>query len=481
MTDLRAGLHTMRAHDLIHRDLKPSNLLLKNVANQPSRPQLKIADLGFCRPLAPNSLADTLCGTPLSMAPEVLAGEEYDATSDLWSVGTILFEMLTLKPPFTGANSIELLRSIERGRGAELPASLPVSEACRQLLAQLLRRSPKERIGFDAFFSHGWFSEALAETEEPRPQLAPRLQQLLSVPVPSAAPPPAEDFLLVASPPREAMAEMERGLGAMSLITSQARQARSFISRKLQLSFDGGGGSLFRSRLLQPSPQLSELHSPPRSSAAAAAAAPPHQQHPVSPAAAARLQLCAGILDLLADERVTSALRCPAPSDCARLQAEALSLLMLAVSCVRAASAAVAGMRDSGGLDADRLARGGEAIRGRARALGHQLLATSGGGADAAQRVRIPCVWPLVQAEAVGMARRAGEAGEGPEAVAPLRRALALLFLLTSDAALLPVSCTAPPLALGGSMRTLMVELAQMLGARLARARAESSLGISAC
>ncbi len=55
---------------------------------------LKIADFGFARSLQPSALADTLCGSPLYMAPEILRFHKYDAKADLWSVGTILFELV---------------------------------------------------------------------------------------------------------------------------------------------------------------------------------------------------------------------------------------------------------------------------------------------------------------------------------------------------------------------------------------------------
>lgn len=58
------------------RDLKPHNLLLQDKGE---RPALKIADFGFARNLQPQGLADTLCGSPMYMAPEILQGNRYDA------------------------------------------------------------------------------------------------------------------------------------------------------------------------------------------------------------------------------------------------------------------------------------------------------------------------------------------------------------------------------------------------------------------
>jgi serine/threonine protein kinase len=79
----------------LQRDLKPQNLLLftRFVPGEPF-PLLKIADFGFARSLQPQTLADTLCGSPLYMAPEILQAQRYGAKADLWSVGVILFELV---------------------------------------------------------------------------------------------------------------------------------------------------------------------------------------------------------------------------------------------------------------------------------------------------------------------------------------------------------------------------------------------------
>ncbi|KAM0956374.1 hypothetical protein ACFX2A_025160 [Malus domestica] len=55
---------------------------------------LKIADLGFTRSLQPQGLAETLCGSPLYMAPEIMQPQKYDAKADLWSVSAILFQLV---------------------------------------------------------------------------------------------------------------------------------------------------------------------------------------------------------------------------------------------------------------------------------------------------------------------------------------------------------------------------------------------------
>lgn len=153
LQQLARGLQALRAENLMHRDLKPQNLLL---CDGSSMPFLKIADFGFARSLQPQGLAETLCGSPLYMAPEILQFHKYDAKADLWSVGAILFELLTGKPPFNGANHLQLLQNIERGEGGRLPVGVAasLSPSCKQLLQQLLRRNPLERISYEEFFTH---------------------------------------------------------------------------------------------------------------------------------------------------------------------------------------------------------------------------------------------------------------------------------------------------------------------------------------
>ena len=84
--------------------------------------------------MQPLGLAETLCGSPLYMAPEILQFQKYDAKADLWSVGTILFEMLAGKPPYTGANHVQLLRNIERQAPPISKVSDGLSDACVKLL-----------------------------------------------------------------------------------------------------------------------------------------------------------------------------------------------------------------------------------------------------------------------------------------------------------------------------------------------------------
>jgi len=149
MRHLAAGLEFLWRRQLIHRDIKPQNLLL--TASEETA-TLKIADFGFARHLAEESLADTLCGSPLYMAPEILSYQKYDAKADLWSAGTVLFEMLAGQPPYGGANQHELVENIRR-KELRLPRGVNISASCVTLIQMLLQRKPGHRASFEKFLS----------------------------------------------------------------------------------------------------------------------------------------------------------------------------------------------------------------------------------------------------------------------------------------------------------------------------------------
>ncbi|TDZ61674.1 Serine/threonine-protein kinase ATG1 [Colletotrichum trifolii] len=176
LQQLASALKFLREKNYVHRDVKPQNLLLlpsprfRKENSRPiltasndslipnaglaSLPMLKLADFGFARVLPSTSLADTLCGSPLYMAPEILRYERYDAKADLWSVGTVLYEMITGRPPFRARNHVELLRKIEATEDkVKYPKDAVVSKDLVKLIGKLLTRNPVERMRFEDFFN----------------------------------------------------------------------------------------------------------------------------------------------------------------------------------------------------------------------------------------------------------------------------------------------------------------------------------------
>ncbi|QCE02473.1 unc51-like kinase [Vigna unguiculata] len=159
MRQLAAGLQVLQEKNLIHRDLKPPNLLLASTA---ATPIMKIGDFGFARSLTPQSLADTLCGSPYYMAPEIIENQKYDAKADLWSVGAILYQLVIGKPPFDGNSQYQLFQNILASTELYFPpeALKELHSDCLDLCRNLLRQNPDERLTFKAFFNHNFLQNS---------------------------------------------------------------------------------------------------------------------------------------------------------------------------------------------------------------------------------------------------------------------------------------------------------------------------------
>jgi serine/threonine protein kinase len=87
------GMQVLNVNKVIHRDLKPPNILLKNGI-------AKIADFGLAKNIISRDLTETFAGSPLQMAPEIMKGLPYSDKVDVYSLGTILYEMLFGTLPF---------------------------------------------------------------------------------------------------------------------------------------------------------------------------------------------------------------------------------------------------------------------------------------------------------------------------------------------------------------------------------------------
>ena len=157
MKQLSNGLKYLLDNNILHRDLKPQNILLsKNY-------DIKITDFGFATYYTKDTIINTLCGSPMYMAPEIITRNGYDYKSDLWSVGIILYEMLHGYTPFNVQNFIELIKEIKK---KDIQIKVDVSEDCRELIYSLCKTNPYERISWNDFFNHRWFDNDEILTDE---------------------------------------------------------------------------------------------------------------------------------------------------------------------------------------------------------------------------------------------------------------------------------------------------------------------------
>ncbi|XP_077499008.1 nimA-like kinase isoform X2 [Amblyomma americanum] len=132
------ALEHVHSRQILHRDLKTQNLLLSQ-----SKTIIKVGDFGISKILSSKSKAESLVGTPNNLSPEICVGKPYNQKSDIWALGCILYELLTLRPPFEGNHVPNLVIKIIRGEYAPVPTHYSVE--LRRLLERLLQKEPSMR------------------------------------------------------------------------------------------------------------------------------------------------------------------------------------------------------------------------------------------------------------------------------------------------------------------------------------------------
>ncbi|OCH87633.1 Pkinase-domain-containing protein [Obba rivulosa] len=172
-------------HDqgIAHRDLKPENILLTDE----NPPQVKVADFGLAKAVDSLTMLRTMCGTPCYLAPEVVLqtqNEGYDHVVDSWSVGVIVFSMLTESSPFTDEDQNLQVKARILSRTVEwgLLRERGVSRAAEHFVRRLLDYEPRSRMTLKAARDHPWLQMQRqqaqqagtyrARTASPEPQSA---------------------------------------------------------------------------------------------------------------------------------------------------------------------------------------------------------------------------------------------------------------------------------------------------------------------
>lgn len=169
------GMEYLLNNKIVHRDMKPQNILMTQTGT------IKITDFGFARYFDNDLLIQTICGSPLYMAPEIMKEKKYNYKSDLWSIGIIFYQMLMGEVPYKVKNIYELIRKIENDI-IDIPQKFVISDKCKNLLFSLLEKDPNKRISWEAFFNHELIKKSDPFEEENKLMEISGLESFPSIP-----------------------------------------------------------------------------------------------------------------------------------------------------------------------------------------------------------------------------------------------------------------------------------------------------------
>ncbi|XP_034294168.1 MAP/microtubule affinity-regulating kinase 4 isoform X4 [Pantherophis guttatus] len=145
-----SAVHYCHQKNIVHRDLKAENLLLDADAN------IKIADFGFSNEFTLGSKLDTFCGSPPYAAPELFQGKKYDGPEvDIWSLGVILYTLVSGSLPFDGQNLKELRERVLRGK---YRVPFYMSTDCENILRRFLVLNPAKRCTLEQIMKDKWIN-----------------------------------------------------------------------------------------------------------------------------------------------------------------------------------------------------------------------------------------------------------------------------------------------------------------------------------
>lgn len=151
--EIVSAVSHLHQRGIVHRDLKPENILMDADGH------VMLTDFGLAKEIDESSRSNSMCGTTEYMAPEILLAKGHNKNADWWSVGILLYEMLTGKPPYTHSNRKKLQEKIINEKVKLLPR---LSGEAHSLLKGLLQKDPSLRLGSgprggDEIKGHKWF------------------------------------------------------------------------------------------------------------------------------------------------------------------------------------------------------------------------------------------------------------------------------------------------------------------------------------
>ncbi|CAK9819384.1 Serine/threonine-protein kinase 17A [Anthophora quadrimaculata] len=222
LKQILGGIAFLHSLNVAHLDIKPQNLVL---TGEFPDCDVKLCDFGISRYISHGADIREILGTPDYVAPEVLNYEPISLATDMWSIGVLLYVLLTGCSPFGGDTKQETFCNISRCR-LDFPDDLfeDVSEEARDLMRKLMVKDPNERLTVTECLQHSWFSMF----DDPQPSLStPACSPLNQSPIGETSSPETKT-----SPKSSSIQEQQQTVSSTSKNDSEKQQRSSSVETK---------------------------------------------------------------------------------------------------------------------------------------------------------------------------------------------------------------------------------------------------------
>lgn len=146
-------LHNKTEQKIIHRDIKPENCFLD------SDGELKLGDFGGSNFVSSGEFRTTTCGTPPYHSPEMLSGEGYNESVDIWAVGVLIFEILCGYPPFKYKDLEVRVKNVDINWPSKIDKDL------KDLISKILVKDPKKRLSLLEICHHKYITQYISNPD----------------------------------------------------------------------------------------------------------------------------------------------------------------------------------------------------------------------------------------------------------------------------------------------------------------------------